>query len=156
MRRREFENVLSGAVALLLALFLGLFLALLLAPSLHAQTGKLHRVGFLSPGNFASSTNAGRLTEEISRQLTQNGFAVGSNLEQVKLGAEGHFERLPALVAELVAAKVDVIITFSYPAAAAAKAGTSTIPIVIFGAGDPTLNSACSAAFPGSARLIAP
>nr|WP_079570357.1 ABC transporter substrate binding protein [Bradyrhizobium erythrophlei] len=56
---------------------------------------------------------------------------------RVKRGAEGHFERLPALVAELVLTKVDVIVTFSYPTAAAAKEGTSTIPIVIFNAGDP-------------------
>ncbi len=55
----------------------------------------------------------------------------------VKRGAEGHFERLPALVAELVLAKVDVIVTVSYLTAVAAKDGTSTIPIVIFNAGDP-------------------
>ena len=111
--------------------------ALLLAPPSQAQTGKLYRVGFLSPGSFAPGTNPGRLTEEITRQLAQNGFTAGANLELVKLGAEGHFERLPSLVAELVAAKVDVIVTFSYPVAAATKEGTSTIPTVIFGAGDP-------------------
>jgi putative ABC transport system substrate-binding protein len=111
--------------------------ALLLAPLAQAQTGKLYRVGLLSAGSFAPSTNPGRLTEEITRQLAQNGFTAGANLELVKLGAEGHFERLPSLVAELVAAKVDVIVTFSYPAAAAAKEGTSTIPTVIFGGGDP-------------------
>ena len=111
--------------------------ALLLAPPSQAQTGKLYRVGFLSAGSFAPGTNPGRLTEEITRQLAQNGFTAGANLELVKLGAEGHFERLPSLVAELVAAKVDVIVTFSYPAAAAAKEGTGTISTVIFGGGDP-------------------
>ena len=110
--------------------------ALFLASSSHAQTGKVYRIGFLSPGDFAPGTNRGRLTEEISRQLAQSGFTTGANLELIKRGAEGHFERLPALVAELVAAKVDVIVTFSYPVAAAAKEGTSLIP-VIFGAGDP-------------------
>jgi putative ABC transport system substrate-binding protein len=111
--------------------------ALFLASPSHAQTGKVYRIGFLSPGNFAPGTNGGRLTEEISRQLAQSGFTTNANLELIKRGAEGHFERLPALVAELVAAKVDVIVTFSYPVAAAAKEGTSTIPTVIFGAGDP-------------------
>jgi putative ABC transport system substrate-binding protein len=111
--------------------------ALLLAPPSHAESGKLYRVGLLSPGSFAPSTNPGRLTEEIVRQLAQKGFTAGANLELVKRGADGNFERLPALVAELVAARVDVIVTFSYPVAAAAKQGTSTVPTVIFGAGDP-------------------
>ena len=75
---------------------------LLLAPPSQAQTGKLYRVGFLSPGSFAPGTFPGRLTEEIARQLAQNGFTAGANLELVKLGAEGHFELLPSLVAELV------------------------------------------------------
>ena len=123
MRRREFIGALGSAVAFAL-------------PS-QAQTGKLYRVGFLSPGTFAQRTNTGRLTEEIVRHLAQNGFVTGTNLELVKREAEGHFERLPALVAELVAVKVDVIVTFSYPGAAAAKEGTSAIPIVIFSAGDP-------------------
>ena len=111
--------------------------ALFLASFSHAQTGKVYRIGFLSPGGFAPGTNPGRLMEEISGQLAQSGFTTGANLELIKRGAEGHFDRLPALVAELVAAKVDVIVTFSYPVAGAAKEGTSAIPIVIFGAGDP-------------------
>ena len=43
--------------------------ALFLASPSHAQTGKVYRIGFLSPGDFAPGTNPGRLTEEISRQL---------------------------------------------------------------------------------------
>ena len=104
---------------------------------LQAQPAKLYRIGFLSPGGFGTDAVPGRLTEEIARQLAQSGFTVGANLELVKRGAEGHFERLPALVAELVLAKVDVIVTVSYLTAVAAKDGTSTIPIVIFNAGDP-------------------
>ncbi|MCP4617734.1 MAG: hypothetical protein GY844_15040 [Bradyrhizobium sp.] len=123
MRRREFVASLGGAV--------------LFPLPLRAQVARLSRVGFLSAGNFASGTNAGRLTEEIVRLLAQSGFVTGTNLELVKRGAEGHFERLQALVAELVAAKVDVIVAFSYPVAAAAKEGTSAVPIVIFSAGDP-------------------
>ena len=104
---------------------------------LQARTAKLYRIGFLSPGGFGTDAVPGRLTEDIARQLAQSGFTVGANLELVKRGAEGHFERLPALVAELVLAKVDVIVTVSYLTAVAAKDGTSTIPIVIFNAGDP-------------------
>jgi putative tryptophan/tyrosine transport system substrate-binding protein len=110
---------------------------LFVASASHAQTAKVYRIGFLSPGDFAPGTNPGRLTEEISRHLAQSGFTTGANLELIKRGAAGHFERLPALVAELAAAKVDVIVTFSYPVAAAAKEATSRIPTVIFGAGDP-------------------
>ena len=110
--------------------------ALFLASPSHAQIGKVYRIGFLV-GRIRTGTVPGRQTEEISRQLAQSGLTIGANLELVKRGAEGHYERLPALVAELVATKVDVIVTFSYPVAAAAKEGTSTIPTVIFGAGDP-------------------
>ncbi len=73
--------------------------ALFLASVSHAQTGQVYRIGFLSPRDFAPGTNPGRLTEEISRQLAQSGFTTGANLELIKRGAEGHFERLPALVA---------------------------------------------------------
>src|ERR1700682_3608288 len=101
--------------------------ALFVASPSHAQTAKIYRIGFLSPGDFAPGTNPGRLTEEISRHLAQSGFTTGANLELIKRGAAGHFERLPALVAELAAANVDVIVTFSYPVAAAAQEGTSTV-----------------------------
>ena len=111
--------------------------AVFFALPLQAQPVKLYRIGFLSPIGFISDTVPGRLSEEIARQLAQSGFNVGANLELVKRGAEGHFERLPALVEELVLAKVDVIVTVSYLTALAAKNGTSTIPIVIFNAGDP-------------------
>ena len=110
---------------------------LVLAPMSLAQTGKRYRVGFLSPVGFAPNTIPGSITGEIVRDLAQKGFAPGVNLELIQRGAEGHAERLPGLVAELVAARVDVIATFSYPAAVAAKEGASTVPIVIFGGGDP-------------------
>ena len=121
----------------MLRLVLVISAALFFVLPLQAQTVKLYRVGFLSPGGFGTDAVPGRLTEDIARQLAQSGFTVGANLELVKRGAEGHFERLPALVAELVLAKVDVIVTVSYLTAVAAKDGTSTIPIVIFNAGDP-------------------
>jgi putative tryptophan/tyrosine transport system substrate-binding protein len=110
---------------------------LFLAPISLAQTGKFYRVGFLTLGGFAPNTNVGMLTDEVVQHLARSGFTSGVNLEIVKRGAEGHYERLPDLMAELVAAKVDVVVTFSYPAAAAAKEGSSTVPIVTFGTGDP-------------------
>jgi putative tryptophan/tyrosine transport system substrate-binding protein len=106
------------------------------APNSFAETAKFH-VGFLSPGSFAIDTNPGRLTEEIAQHLAQKGFVGGANLEFVKRGAEGHPDRLPSLVTELVAAKVDVIVAFGFPVAAAAKEGTGLVPVVIFNTGDP-------------------
>lgn len=125
MQRRSFITALGGAVVLVLPL--------------SAQTVRRFRMGLLSTGSFSSDTNPGRLTEDIERRLAQNGLTTGTNLELIKRGAEGHPERLPALVAELAAAKVDVIVAFSYPAAVAAKEGTSSLPIVIFGTGDPVV-----------------
>lgn len=93
---------------------------LIFAPTSLAQTGKVH-VAFLSTRGFAIDSGPGRLIEEITQHLEKKGFTNGVNLELKKREAEGHRDRLPGLVAELVAAKVDVIVTFGYPAAAAAR-----------------------------------
>jgi putative ABC transport system substrate-binding protein len=124
MRRRQFLGVLSGAVV-------GWPLAA------RAQTGTVHRVAFLVAASFSSGSAAAVFADRITRQLKQSSLASAANLEFVRRAAEGHLERLPALVTELVAMKVDVIVTGGYPAAVAAKAGTSTVPIVINNAGDP-------------------
>ncbi len=124
MRRREFLVLAGGAAAWPMA-------------ARAEPAKKVYRLGFLSPGAFAPASTPGRLSAEIPRHLAASGFKLGADLELVKRAAEGHFERLPALVAELAAEKVDVIITVGYPVAAAAKKGTSTVPIVAFNAGDP-------------------
>jgi ABC-type uncharacterized transport system substrate-binding protein len=124
MKRREFVAFLGAMAAAWPA-------------ALHAQSSKIYRIGLLSPGTFSRGTNPGETAEEIVQELAKNGFRSGANLEVVKRQAEAHFERLPALVTELVNGKVDVIVTLSYPPAAAAKQATTKIPIVIFGAGDP-------------------
>ena len=69
--------------------------------------------------------------------LAARGFAEGKNLVLVLRAAEAHPERLDGLMAELQAENVDVVVTFSYPAALAAKKATKDIPIVVTGAGDP-------------------
>src|SRR3954447_13817177 len=124
MRRRKFIGLLG--------------LAAIWPPVARAQQpGRVYRVGFLSPGGFAPGTNPAELGDAIARHLLRAGFHPGQNLEFMKRGAEGKFERLPTLVQELISAKVDVILTFSYPVAAKAKEGTSSIPIVMFNSGDP-------------------
>ena len=72
----------------------------------------------------------------LIRGLAQVGYTQGRNVAFEHRGAEGRLDRLPRLVEELVASKVDVIVTFGYPPALAANQGT-TIPVVAFGSGDP-------------------
>lgn len=69
--------------------------------------------------------------------LSESGFVDGQNVAIDVLWDEGHYERLPAMAAELVGRKVDVIIASTPPAARAAKAATSTIPIVFTIGTDP-------------------
>jgi putative ABC transport system substrate-binding protein len=124
MRRREFVALL-GVTASTLP-WMGL-----------AQTTKVYRIGFLSPVNYAPGSVSGNLADGVVRWLGQLGYVLGTNLEVEKRGADSHLERLPGLVEELVNRHVAVIVANSYPAAAAAKQGTTTVPIVISGAGDP-------------------
>jgi putative tryptophan/tyrosine transport system substrate-binding protein len=72
----------------------------------------------------------------LIRGLAQHGYELGRNLVFERRGAEAHVDRLPQLVAELAASKVDLIVTSGYPAALAAKNGTS-LPVVAINAGDP-------------------
>ena len=87
-------------------------------------------IGFLSagaPGPWLA----------LNQGLNEGGYVEGRNLAIEYRGAEGRLDRLPALAAELVGRKVDVIVAVPDPAADAAKNATSTIPIVFIAGGDP-------------------
>jgi ABC transporter substrate binding protein len=105
-----------------------LTLALLAAPpAAEAQrVGKVARLGFLS--NISPNAD---LRDAFREGLRELGYKEGQNLLVEYRSAEGHYERLPDLAAELVRLNVDVIVATGTPAPNAAKRATSTIPIII-------------------------
>src|SRR5215471_1213999 len=91
------------------------------------QAAKVARIGYLS-GNLAATP----YNPEAFRQgLRDLGYVEGRNVVIEYRDAEGQLDRLRALAAELVALKVDVIVTVDTPPTQAAKQATSTIPIVV-------------------------
>jgi putative ABC transport system substrate-binding protein len=94
------------------------------------QAAKISRIGYLA-------TNRTPHFQDAFRQgLRDLGYVEGRNLVIEDRNAEGKAERLPALAAELVALKVDVIVAASTPAALAAKQATRTLPIVFTSVAD--------------------
>jgi len=121
-RRRFLLTSLAGAVAGPVAA--------------RSQTvGKIGRVGILSP--TPPPTQSGRLAEELSRRLQELGWVEGKNLVLEPRYGDGRPDRLPGLAADLVGAKVDVIVASSPLAIRAARDATSVIPIVMSFSGDP-------------------
>ncbi len=94
------------------------------------QPGKIHRIGFLSANPLA-----GNNSKNFLRGLRDLGYVEGSDFVMEYRSAEGHADRLPELAADLVRARVDVIVTGGTPATMAAKQATQTIPIVFAVAG---------------------
>ena len=122
VKRREFISLLGGAAA---------------AWSLAAraqQPARIYRIGVLetlppdrNKANFGS----------LLRGLREHGYIEGQNLQIEYRSADGHDDRFPALVADLIGRGVDLIVTRGTPAAKSAKAATATIPIVMAAIGEP-------------------
>ncbi len=118
------------------------------SPPMPVAAADVYRVGMLSLGG---GTGATKDFEAFRDRLNSLGYAEGRNLVIERRYAQGQFERLPALAAELVRLNVDVIVTITTPAAQAAKAATSTIPIVMAGSANPVeLGLVASLARPGA------
>ena len=124
MDRRAFLGSLSGG---------------LLARPLAAgaqPAGKIARIGFLSPAT-ASDPRMQGLVDAFRRGLGDLGHVEGRTFTIESRWAEGRYERLARLAAELVALKVDVILAVAVPAIRAAKEATRTVPIVMASVVDP-------------------
>ena len=117
MRRRDVLVLIGGATVF---------------PSLaaRAQQKAMPVIGLLS------STAPGWLAA-FRQGLSETGYVEGQNVAIEYRSAEGGYDRLPAMAADLVSRKVDVIVAGGGPAALAAKGATPTIPIVFSGVGDP-------------------
>jgi putative tryptophan/tyrosine transport system substrate-binding protein len=127
-RRRFLLTSLAGALAAPLA-------------AEPQQAGKVSRIGYLSAGALPTYPTFENAFREGLREL---GYVEGRNIALEYRWAEGKYERLPELAAELVRLKVDVILAVSTPAAQAAKAATRTIPIVFTLVADPVASGLVS------------
>ncbi len=120
MRRREFMAMLGGAAVWPVAVC--------------GQQSAIPVIGFLhaaSPGPYAP------MVAGFGQGLKELGYSEGQNVQIEYRWAEGHYDRLPALAADLVQRQVTVIATGGTPTAFAAKAATSAIPIVFNVGTDP-------------------
>ncbi len=137
MKRREFIGLLGGAAAA----------AVWPSASRAQHSSKMARVGFLG---LPAIDSLPQRTEAFRTGMRDLGYLEGHNVTIDYRWADSDYGRLPALLAELINLKVDVIVTHGTPGALAAKQATSTIPIVIAVVGDAVASGVvASLAHPG-------
>src|SRR5215813_3587634 len=122
MRRREFIGILGGAATAWSATALA---------QLNNRTAK---VGYLGPSSLSLEKAQ---VDALRQRLHELGHVEGKDITYVFRWAEGHDSRLPALAAELVSLKPDIIVTTGTPGTLAAKRATTVIPIVFASSANP-------------------
>ena len=125
MKRREFVVLLGGA-------------AVARPLAVRAQQKAMPVIGFLNGG---SADKFAPYFAAFRAGLAAKGYVEGQNVAIDYRNAEGHYDRLPTFAAELVQRNVSAIATFSLPAARAAKAATTTIPIIFITGANPVTAS---------------
>ncbi len=115
------------------------------------MTEKVWKVGYIGLAPTGASSEGERLVTAFLQVLTDNGFVEGKNLVFERRATEGRdVERAPALVAELIGLRVDVLVTLTTVVTRAAKEATTTIPIVMTVVSDPVISGfAVSLSRPG-------
>jgi ABC-type uncharacterized transport system substrate-binding protein len=98
------------------------------------QQKKIPRIGFLGNSTAALEEN---LVEPFRQGLHDLGYVEGKNILIEYRWAEGNYDRFPALIGELVAQKVDIIVTAGTPASLAVKKAAPSIPLIMAAVGDP-------------------
>jgi putative ABC transport system substrate-binding protein len=98
------------------------------------QKAKKPVIGLL--GSTSADAYASRVAS-VRKGLSEAGFVEGQNVTIESRWADGHYERLPAMAVDLVRSNVDVILAITTPAAVAAKAATTTLPVVFEVGADP-------------------
>src|SRR5438105_4706389 len=121
MRRREFIGLVGGAAAWPLAVRA-------------QQRPVMPVIGYLGSRSAAPDAN---YVEGFRQGLAENGYVVGQNVAIEFRWAEGQPQRLPTMAANLVRRRVNLIVAAAGSAPEAAKAATSTVPIVFSTGGDP-------------------
>src|SRR5215468_10215592 len=113
-------------------LILGALVGVLAAQA--QQTGHVYRIGFLGNSTAALEAN---LVGPFREGLRELGYVEGQSLVIEYRWAEGRYERFPALIAELLTQRVEVIVTAGIPASLSVKKATTSVPLVMVAVGDP-------------------
>jgi putative tryptophan/tyrosine transport system substrate-binding protein len=121
MKRRAFITLLGAALAWPLAA--------------RAQQGKLPRIGFIGLGSAADQASTARI-DALRDGLRELGYLENKNIVIDARWADGYYERLTALVTQLIHLNVEAIVTHGTPATLAAKQTTTTVPVVMVAVSD--------------------